>query len=249
MKIEKENIIKGLTKKDNIKLSSLLDKYYLHQKTNKTTNSNFLDLYDLKLWENRIKKYNLNYSVYQENADCEKYLIYFGELENFITIYKGTCFKNITHRDVLGSLFAIGLDNSTIGDIFVDNNVFYLTNLTKMNSFLEQNLLKIGNQSVKLEVVSKINHSLAKYQLLNILVSSLRLDNIVCKLANLSRNQANFSISNHQVLVNSQETLKSDYLIKTDDIISIRQIGKFRIGEILSVTKKNKIVLEIKKYN
>ena len=79
------------------------------------------------------------------------------------------------------------------------------------------------------------------------MVSSLRIDNIISKLASCSRNQALDMIKNKLVLLNYEEEIKAHTILKKDDIISIRRVGKFKIGEEKGYTKKNNLILEIYK--
>ena len=51
--------------------------------------------------------------------------------------------NNLKHSQILGTLFSLGLDDSLIGDIFVEDGYFYYTNLTRMNSFIENNLVQM----------------------------------------------------------------------------------------------------------
>lgn len=251
MKIDKQKITNGLSKEDKIKISSLLDKYLIYQKTGKTAASSFLDPREIALFENRVKTNYIDYHIIEPFPECEKKLIWFGPKdEGFkeITIYYGTCSKKVKHREVLGSLFGLGLNPSTIGDIFITEEGFYLTNLTKLNSFLEENLIKVGNTKVKLEKRNEIILNRSIYQDMNILVSSMRLDVIISKLACTSRKMTQEILDHNYVLVNYQEENKGSYLLKNDDILSIRKVGKFKIGNIVASTKKNKIILEIKKY-
>lgn len=252
MKIEKENIIFGLDKEDKIKISNLLDKYFLYKKKNITSYSNFLNLRELILWENRVKKKNITYKVVSKIPDCDKKVLWFGPLSegsDVITIYRGKCQIPVKHQEVLGSLFAIGLNTSTIGDIIIEEDHFYFTNLTKLNTFVEENLIAIGNKKVTLAKVEEVPITKNRYHNIEIIVNSLRIDTIVSKLANISRNSSLEKLKNHEVYVNFKEQTKSTYLLKEDDVLSIRRVGKFKIGSILNMTKKDKIVLEIKKYN
>ena len=166
-----------------------------------------------------------------------------------ITIYHGICKYPVRHPEVLGSLFQIGLHTNTIGDIVVEDNEFYFTNLTRLNSFVEDNLVNIGKQKVTLNKIDIISLTKERYQKITIVVNSMRLDTVISRLANISRNGALEKLKNKEIFVNFQEVMKPTYLLKEQDILSIRRVGKFKIGKILQETRKNKILLEIKKYN
>lgn len=252
MKIEKENIVFGLDKEDKIKISNLLDKYFLYEKKKIPSYSNFLNLRELALWESRVKNKNIVYKVVEKIPDCEKKVLWFGPLsegDDVVTIYRGKCQTTIKHQEVLGSLFAIGLNSNTIGDIVVEDDYFYFTNLTKLNSFVEENLIKVGNKKVSLAQVEEVPITKNRYHTIEIIVNSLRLDIIVSKLANISRKNSLDKLKNHEIYVNFKEQTKSTYLLKEEDILSIRRVGKFKVGKVLSTTKKDKMILEIKKYN
>lgn len=252
MKKLKENLIFGLEKSDKMIISNLIDKYYLYEKKKIPSYSNFLDLRVLSLFESRVKNEDISYKIIEKIPDSEKKVVWFGPLEDgedSITLYHGICQNPVRHKDVLGCLFKIGLNTSTIGDIVVEDNEFYFTNLTRINSFVENNLVSIGKQKVTINKVNTITLTKERYQEITIVVNSMRLDTIISRLANVSRNSALNKIKNKEIYVNFQEVIKPTYLLKEQDILSIRRVGKFKIGKILHETRKNKILLEIKKYN
>jgi len=240
-------IEKGLKKEDKILIASILDKYKYFVKTGKSSHSNFLNLEKLKLVTNYLNYEKIPYSIYEPYPFLEKKIIYFGDYQDFITFYKVEV-SNIKHQQVLGTLFSLGLDESLIGDIFIEEDCFYLTNLTRMNLFLENNLVIINNKMIKLIKTNEIVLLKKHFEEFNVLVSSMRLDNIISKITNNSRNQVNELINNKQVLLNYSEVKNSSIILKEDDILSIRRYGKYKIGKNIGFTKKNNIVLEIIKY-
>ena len=252
MKKLKENLIFGLEKNDKMIISNLIDKYYLYEKKKIPSYSNFLDLRVLSLFESRVKNEDISYKIIEKIPDSDKKVVWFGPLDDgddSVTLYHGVCQNLVRHQDVLGCLFKIGLNTSTIGDIVVEDNEFYFTNLTRLNTFVEDNLVNIGKQKVTLNKVNNISLTKERYQEIMIVVNSMRLDTIISRLANISRNGALEKLKNKEIYVNFQEILKPTYILKEQDILSIRKVGKFKIGNILNTTRKNKILLEIKKYN
>lgn len=252
MKKLKENLIFGLEKSDKMIISNLVDKYYLYEKKKIPSYSNFLDLRVLSLFESRVKNEDISYKIIEKIPDSEKKIIWFGPSEDgddSVTLYHGVCQYPVRHQDVLGCLFKIGLNTNTIGDIVVENNEFYFTNLTRLNSFVEDNLVNIGKQKVTLNKVNTITLTQERYKEITIVVNSMRLDTIISRLANISRNGALDKLKNKEIYVNFKEETKPTYILKEQDILSIRKVGKFKIGNILNTTRKNKILLEIKKYN
>lgn len=235
-------------KEDKMLIANILDKYKQFKKTGNSTYSNFLNNEKLKIVCNYLDYQKIPYSIYEPYPFLEKKIIYFGEYSNFITFYKVKINNDIKHSNILGTLFSLGLDDSLIGDIFVEKGYFYYTNLTRFNSFLETNLVLIKNQVVTLEKTDEITLLEKHFEIITILVSSMRLDNILSKLTSKSRSQVINLINDKLVLLNYKEVKNSSILLKENDILSIRKYGKYKIGNVSGFTKKNNIVLEIIKY-
>lgn len=249
MQIVKDEILKSVLKKeDKILISNILDKYMKYEKTGISTYTNFLDVRILKIIENILKHLKIKYNIYKVNDVCEKSIIYFGEYDNFITIYK-IVIKNITHSDVLGTLFFLGYDYDTIGDILIEDDYLYITNLTRLNSLLESSLYSIKNRKVKPEIVSEMILTRERFITLKVNISSYRLDTIISKIAHIARNEACSYIKDKMVLLNYEEVTNISKIVNIEDIISIRKVGKFIIFKELYKTKKDNVFIEIKKYN
>jgi len=238
----------GRTKQDKILISNMIDKYEIYKKSGKSTYSNFLNPYELKVVTSYLKHSHIPYSIYEPYSFLEKKIIYFGEYDNFISFYQITAPNELSHKQVLGSLFSIGLNETTIGDIFIEKGICYYTNLTRMNNYLEENLNSIGSQVVELKQIDELILEENHFELFTILVSSMRLDNIISKITSQSRNQVGQMFLDKKILLNYSEVKNTSILLKENDILSIRKVGKFKIGSSQGLTKKENIILEIYKY-
>ena len=236
------------TKEDKLLIANALDRYKKHKQSGMSTCTGFLDIRKLKIVTSYLNKEKIEYSVYKPYPFLEKSVIYFGEYEDFVTFYKVSINSEIRHSDILGTLFSLGIKEETIGDIIVEDGYFYYTNLTKMNSIIERDLVMIRNMPIKLERVEEI--VLQKDHLIKstYILSSNRIDNVVSKLAKTSRSDASDMIKDKLVLLNYEEVRNTSKEVKEDDILSIRRVGKFKIGNIKGLTKKDNIILEIYKY-
>lgn len=237
-----------VSKEDKILIANIIDKYKSYQKTNKESYSNFLNERELKIVTNYLNHLKIPYSIYKPYDFLKKTIIYFGSYNNYITIYKVKTKTDIKHPDILGSLFSIGLNEHTIGDILVDENCFYYTNLTRLNSFLEDNLSMIKTEKIDLEKTEEIVLNKERFETIQILIPSMRLDNIVSKISNENRKIVSNWIASKKVLLNYEEAKNASMLVHENDVLSIRKVGKFIIGKTIGNTKKNKLILEIKKY-
>ena len=238
----------NLTKQEKILISNMIDKYEIYKKSGNSTYSNFLNSNELSLVISYLNHYHIPYSIYEPYSFLEKKIIYFGKYDNFITFYQISASKALSHSQVLGSLFSIGFHENTIGDIFIEKGICYYTNLTKMNHYLEENLNSVGHQLVKLSKIEEISLEETHFELFTILVSSVRLDNVVSKITAQSRNQVNQMFLDKRILLNYGDIKNTSIPLKENDILSIRKVGKFRIGKQQGITKKENIILEVYKY-
>lgn len=241
--MDKFQFLKNIKNKDDrVIISNVLDKYEKYNNTGIFTYTNFLDEKIISM----IKNLKIDYNIYKAHDYCEKSIIYFGDYDNYVTIYKID--GKFRHNEILGTLFSLGLDHYTIGDIIVCDDCFFLTNLTRLNSLIENNLYEINNVRVFPKKVDNIIVTKERFTNFNIIVPSYRIDCIVSKLANMGRNETLKFINNGLVLLNYNE-ISHKKMVKENDIISIRKVGKFIIGKEEKRTKKDNIVLSIKKYN
>ena len=74
------------------------------------------------------------------------------------------------------------------------------------------------------------------------------MDVILSNVYNLSRNEVKSKIENGDLIINAKNMYFVAYTVKNGDIISLKKCGKFRIGDIIKVTKSGNRVLEINKY-
>jgi RNA-binding protein YlmH len=155
-------------------------------------------------------------------------------------------FKQIGHRNVLGSLMALGVDRNTIGDIVVQEGMISFLCIKEMADFFCDNLIEINHTKIHLQekpTTSLIYESDAKVQ--KVVVPSMRLDAILAKTLGKSRTNAQEMISSGFVMINYKETKNTCVQCKEKDIISIRHFGRINIRSILGETKKENVLLEL----
>lgn len=205
---------------------------------------------DKKECQQLRKKLNTrDYLVYQTYNDCDKVIFYRNELPK-IHLYKIGSSDQLRHQDILGSMFALGIDSSCFGDIIFHNHSFYIYLLEEFCSYISLNLTMIGRYPVKLyetnqkEVETFERH----YEVLELIVPSLRLDNIVSSITNTSRKQTTELIKNKQVILNYELALKNSYILKEQDVFSIRTFGKYKYQGVKKYTKKGNMIIQLLKY-
>ena len=235
-------------KQDKILRDNVLDKYYSYLSNKRKTSTNFFNSFDIDKITRFLDNKNIEYGVYDKYPFLEKKIIYFGEYDNYITIFKAKKSDKIKHSNILGTLFSLGLTDDVIGDIIVMDDYFYLTTLTRLSSFIKNNLTIINGERIELLEETDILLNKDRFLKMKLLVSSMRVDTIVSKITNTNRLKVNSMIKDNIILVNYNTVKSSSLILKNNDILSIRKYGKYIIKNIIGTTKKNNLVLEIEKY-
>ena len=163
----------------------------------------------------------------------------------------GSGFRELTHRDYLGSILSLGLERETLGDICIlDIHSAIVFCNSEVSNFILFELSSIGNDKVKVEKISvdKNMTSTQKYQGLTDTVASERLDCVVAAIFNLSREKAQNLIKGGFVEFNYETATKIDLKVEANDIISARGFGKFIVRDLSQSTKKGRLRLFADKY-
>ena len=210
-------------------------------------NTQFLDGIELKIVTGKLKKNE--YNVYYPYKDSEKVMLYTGKVPK-VKLFKIYTVENIRHQDILGSLFALNIDSSYFGDIVLFNDYYYVFVSEDLALYIKDNLKMVGNKKVSLEEVdlSVLDNYERKYEEKEIIVSSLRIDNIISGIINTSRKIALDKIKNKEVIVNYDVMNKNSYILKENAIFSIRRYGKYKFVGIVKSTKKNNYIVKYLKY-
>lgn len=210
-------------------------------------NTLFLDGREFKLVTAKLKKDE--YIVYYPYKDSEKVMLYTGKLPT-VKLFKVYTVEKIRHQDILGSLFALNIDSSCFGDIVLYNKDYYLFITEEMSLYVKDNLKQIGKSKVILEEVSlnTLYNYERTYEENEIIISSLRIDNVVASIINSSRSKVVDKIKNKEVIVNYEVMNKNSYMLKENDIFSIRKYGKYKFVGIIKSTKKNHYMVKYLKY-
>lgn len=155
----------------------------------------------------------------------------------------------LTHRDVLGSLMALGLRRETVGDILIEEGRAVAFVTSENADFIISQISKIGRVGVTPQKgFSEPLPQTGTMAEASVTVASNRLDCVVAALIGASRNKAAEIIEQSLVSVNSVTVEKTTLKVNDGDIISVRKKGKFKIESQGEKTRKDRIILKFKKY-
>ena len=254
-------------KDDKILLAQILDKVEMVEKKNKIEYTDFLDLAQIELVQKFINKIKLyNYMIYGgfEQAERKMFVIYPDKfnsvvveknLSNIVQIIRIELPDDLkgkyTHRDYLGAVIKLGIERKKIGDIIVDQNGADIIVDKDIVKFLLDNLgslTRFSKSTISVQNIEDLRPVEIKKEELEIIVSSMRLDNVISELARCSRNKALDIINTERVFINFECETKKTKQVKTGDMITIRGKGRFFVKEIIGQTRSGRTVIKIEKF-
>ena len=143
----------------------------------------------------------------------------------------------------------LGIERSKIGDILLQDGVAYLFASRNMASYIVDNLSKVKHTIVVGEIIDSLQFVYEpKYEIIKGNVASIRLDSLLSTAFGSSRSKLTPLIEAGRVFVNGKLVTSNGYHVKYDDIISVRQMGRFQYKGIISETKKGRYFVTIHKY-
>ena len=210
-------------------------------------NSLFLDQKEFKDVVGRLKK--KDYQVYLSYPDSEKSIIYTKEIPN-VSLFKINSYEKLRHQDILGSILGLNISSSYLGDIIIEGDNYYFYILSELSDFIKDNLIMIGNNKVSVEEIdiNTLKDYKREYEENEIVVSSLRIDNVVARIINTNRKEVLNKIKNKEIILNYDILNKGTYILKEDDVFSIRKHGKYKYIGIVNTTKKDNFVIKYLRY-
>jgi len=169
----------------------------------------------------------------------------------FIRLTKPANAGQLTHRDYLGALMGLGLKRETVGDILVREGGADLAALREVADFLLAELDKAGRATLKAARISRAELAVPEANITakRDTVASLRLDNILASAFSMSRASAAGQIAAKNVFVNGVQAIKPDQKMLEGDKLVIRGKGKAVLREVSGRSRKDRIFVEIDKYN
>ena len=211
-----------------------------------SNSTNFVEIKYL----NRVKKElkNIKYNIYEPFIGATKVILY-NKMPN-IKIYEIASSNDLRHQDILGTLYSLNISDEMFGDVVIWNNRYFIIILSSIDNYIKSNLTSIKNS--KVDLIEKDPYYLKnykqEYEEFNIIVPSVRVDVIVSKIINSSRSNALEKIKNGDIYLNYELLTKPTYMLKENDIFSIRKYGKYKFNGIINETKKGNIIVNISKY-
>ncbi|NLJ90007.1 MAG: RNA-binding protein [Clostridiales bacterium] len=226
------------------------------------TYTDFLNLNEISIFHS-IKKDlpKIPYESYGGYEGAERQILFFKGISTDID-YKDyiSCIHikpvskrfsdELSHRDFLGSILGLGLDRSTIGDILVKDGEAYCFCLSSISDFIIDNLFMVKHTNVLCSLADIDTDTFRpNFEEIQGTITSNRLDAIIAVALKTSRSKITSLISSGRVFINGREITSNSYVVKDDDIISIRGHGKFIYKGQDGITRKGRLRVLLLKYS
>lgn len=242
--------------KDRLFISKLDDAMFLCPKRQKPYYSSFLSEREQSLAEKHLRSLNFaTFEFFGGCDDCERKVLglyYYDEELCFPITALEIKFRNadkLTHRDFLGALMSLGIERETVGDIMVEDGRCVVFVKEEIANYIKSQLFKIGNAGVKISDADMSDLPKGRgTEEESVIVSSLRLDNIVAAITGLSREKTKSLILSGLVTLNFEECTNISKAVSQGDKLTVRGKGKFIINGVLGETKKHRIRISIIHY-
>lgn len=155
----------------------------------------------------------------------------------------------LSHRDFLGALMNLGIDRSTLGDIKVGDKEAYLFCLDTVSNFICENLTQVRHTHVSCsptEDYAAIPQE--EPEIMSIQVQSLRVDAVLAKVYNMSREKSLELFRAGKVYVNGRLCENNSRLLKPGETVNARGFGKFFLTGEPRETRKGRLAMEAAVY-
>ena len=156
---------------------------------------------------------------------------------------------DLSHRDFLGALMNLGIERSTLGDIKVSEKEAYLFCQDSMAEFICKNLTRIKHTNVSCSITEEdFRVPEETPEMVKVQVQSLRVDAVLAKVYNISREKSLDLFRAGKVFVDGKLCENNSRVIKPGETVNARGMGKFTLCGEIKETRKGKLAVDVSVY-
>ncbi|MGL5353866.1 MAG: YlmH/Sll1252 family protein [Clostridium sp.] len=191
--ISRDYVNKYFSNEENILALKVYDKYRLANERDISIFTN--SFLPPNIWMFFYEKLNDEFCKVETNGcfkECERRVISFNNSYNeaypivLLKVESNSSFNKLTHRDFLGAILSLGIEREKIGDIVIKDNSAFVPVMEDIWSYVYDNITSVGKTPVNVSIVNDLSGvPLVEFKEDVINVSSLRIDNFICKIANV----------------------------------------------------------------
>lgn len=225
------------------------DMYFIRKNVDKLYDGEYTNFLDMNYQDKIRCKLKIDYNIFKPFEEAEKIIYYINDIPD-ISLYEIKSNEVLKHQEIMGSIYSLGLDETLFGDIVIDNNRYFVYLFSNIEDYFKNNFNMVGNKKISLEKldINYLKDYKRKYEEITFVSSSERIDTIVSRLTNINRKDLNDKFKNEEIIVNYIPVKNNSYIMKKDDIFSIRRFGKYKYVGIEKTTKKDNYIIKVYKY-
>jgi RNA-binding protein YlmH len=157
----------------------------------------------------------------------------------------------VSHRDVLGSLMALGIERAVIGDILCESGQTAVICLKSMADYLTEHLQKIGRVGVEVSAMtfSDLPEKHEELTVKTATVASLRLDAVLCAIFRISRGRASELIATQKIRLNHMPATDPSKQLQEGALLSVKGMGRALLISKDGFSKKGRIFIKFGLYS
>lgn len=189
--------------------------------------------------------------LYGGYDEAERKMLRIGDYGEFPLCAFTAVFRDcdeLSHRDFLGSLMGLGIKRELVGDIIVSRGFAVFFTSLGVRELVLNELSKVGRTGVRITEGIACEIPEREFEIVSVVVASMRLDALIAAITNLSREKSLRLIKSGLVVCNGRCLTEGAVQISEGARLSVRGYGKYIVSQISGQTRKGKIHLEIKKY-
>ena len=165
-----------------------------------------------------------------------------------ISVLAIECKEKIGHRDILGSVMALGIKRDRVGDIIDGCTPPMLICDSGISPLIIEELKRVGRAGVKVHYTVIDNVPEPESVIRTATVASLRLDSIAAEGFRISRSKAADLIKSGIAQLNWSPCDNISASIAEGDKISLRGYGKIEVKKVGAQSKKGRTFVTIARY-
>lgn len=151
-------------------------------------------------------------------------------------------FYEIGHRQLLGSLLNLGIKREKVGDFIFHGQAVQFIVSEEIADYVAIHLHSVGKAKVTVKPIDADELLIPKddWRTFSGTISSLRIDNVLGEIFNVSRTKAASYVQKGYVKVNWRVIEQPAYECRISDTISLRGYGRAKLQALEGQTKKGK---------
>ena len=229
---------------------------------NMFTFTGFLGLSEQDIfWQEEQQLRYAGCTLWGGDEQCDRKVLRFGSAEELgyeepfaiacihITPLMEKFADDFSHRDFLGALMNLGIERSTLGDIRVGHREAYLFCLESIAQFICDNLDQVKHTHVRCQIVTELKElPQEEPETVTVQAVSERIDAIIAKVYNKSRNDVLELFRTGKVYVSGRLCENNSRMLKEQEIVNVRGFGKFVYLGVKNETRKGKLSIQAAVY-